>query len=65
MPRPSNPAANIRQGLWLGLLGFAIFALNVLTVGFGLAVMAVGFAGRKMPVDTIRSNSLDPEGTAP
>jgi drug/metabolite transporter (DMT)-like permease len=40
-------------------------ALDAITVGFGLAVMAVVFAGRKMPVDTIRSNSLDPEGTAP
>lgn len=39
--------------------------LDTVTVGFGLAVMAVVFAGRKMPVDTARSNSLDPEGTAP
>lgn len=54
MPRPPTLASSTRQGLWLSLLGVAIFALDVRMVGIGLAVMAVGFAGRKMPVSTVR-----------
>ncbi|MBI3531063.1 MAG: hypothetical protein HY068_01005 [Burkholderiales bacterium] len=54
MPRPPTLASSTRQDLWLSLQGVAIFALNVRMVGIGLVVMAVVFAGRKMPVSTAR-----------
>ncbi|WP_066706059.1 DMT family transporter [Curvibacter delicatus] len=39
--------------------------LDVMTLGFGLAVMVVVFAGRKMPVSAARHHPLDQEGTTP
>lgn len=39
--------------------------LDVLTLAFGLAVIAVVFAGRKMPVGTARPRTHEKEGSTP
>lgn len=39
--------------------------LDVLTLGFGLAVIAVVFAGRKMPVGSARARLSETQGSTP